>query len=62
MSRSHNQPIDKVHLFPYSADRFGLFTFKSVYGSLAQLVEQHTFNVRVDGSSPSRPTRLLPWK
>ena len=27
-------------------------------GSLAQLVEQRTFNPLVDGSNPSRPTRI----
>jgi hypothetical protein len=30
----------------------------AVSGSLAQLVEQLTFNQLVDGSNPSRPTNL----
>jgi hypothetical protein len=29
----------------------------AVFGSLAQLVEQLTFNQLVDGSNPSRPTK-----
>ena len=31
-------------------------------GPLAQLVEQGTFNPKVAGSSPARPTRQSPWK
>lgn len=31
-------------------------TLAPFYGPLAQLVEQHTFNVRVAGSNPARLT------
>ena len=51
--------IDKGYKMPYIVGQFCNKASISISGGpLAQLVEQHTFNVRVDGSSPSRPTIL----
>ncbi len=55
-----NRPLKKGQLsnvLPLSfMTRSVLYGF--LFGSLAQLVEQRTFNPLVDGSNPSRPTRL----
>ena len=33
---------------------------KLISGPLAQLVEQETLNLKVEGSNPSRPMRVIP--
>ena len=50
----------------WKTDVFGVLgefrsEFRSASGSLAQLVEQRTFNPQVQGSSPWRPTAEL-WR
>ncbi len=48
-----------VHPTPQGAGVEKLFVGKSLYGPLAQLVEQLTLNQLVVGSIPTRPTNSL---
>jgi hypothetical protein len=47
----------KVDLFDFPGLKNQIESTKS-FGSLAQLVEQRTFNPLVAGSNPARPTKI----